>query len=94
MYLIYYLVMIKANIYEAKAHLSKYLARVEKGEVVVLCRRNVPVAEIRPLARSRARRRPVGFLAGKFAVPPSFFAPLPEEVLDAFEGRTPRRRKR
>ena len=88
-YLVYYLVMIKVNIYQAKAHLSRYLARVEKGEVVVLCKRNVPVAEIRPLARKRGRKRPVGFLAGQFSVPASFFAPLPAEVLEAFEGPAP-----
>ena len=41
--------MISLNINEAKAHLSKYLHAVETGETVVLCRRNVPVAEIRLL---------------------------------------------
>ena len=37
--------MISLNINEAKAHLSKYLHAVETGETVVLCRRNVPVAD-------------------------------------------------
>ncbi|MBI5438635.1 MAG: type II toxin-antitoxin system prevent-host-death family antitoxin [Nitrosomonadales bacterium] len=41
--------MISLNINKAKAHLSKYLHAVESGETVVLCRRNVPIAEIRPL---------------------------------------------
>lgn len=39
--------MLKVNIAQAKAHLSKYLESVERGETVVLCRRNVPIAEIR-----------------------------------------------
>ena len=42
--------MIRLNIHEAKTHLSEYLQRMEKkGEPIVLCRRNVPIAEIRPL---------------------------------------------
>jgi antitoxin (DNA-binding transcriptional repressor) of toxin-antitoxin stability system len=78
--------MIKLNMHEAKTHLSKHIARLAEGEVIILCRRNVPVAEIRPLPRAPARRRRVGFMRGEFRVPDSFFAPLPEEVLGAFEG--------
>ncbi|MBN1419498.1 MAG: type II toxin-antitoxin system Phd/YefM family antitoxin [Planctomycetes bacterium] len=79
--------MIRINIHEAKTHLSKYLARVEKGEAIVLCKRNVPIAEIRPIPRPGARKRPVGFMKGRFTVPAAFFEPLPEETLRAFEGR-------
>ena len=39
--------MIRLNIHEAKTHLSKYLAKLEKGETILLCRRNEPIAEIR-----------------------------------------------
>jgi prevent-host-death family protein len=80
--------MIRLNIHEAKTHLSRYLARVEEdGETILLCRRNVPVAEIRPLEKPRREPRPVGLYAGQFLVPPEFFDPLPEEILAAFEGR-------
>jgi len=78
--------MIKVNIAEVKAHLSRHLERVENGETIVICRRNVPIAEIRPLARMPAERRPVGIDRG-MQVPASFFAPLPDAVLEAFEGR-------
>jgi antitoxin (DNA-binding transcriptional repressor) of toxin-antitoxin stability system len=71
--------MIRLNIHEAKTHLSRYLARLEGGETIVLCRRNVPIAEIRPLGRRRRRPRPVGLAAGMFVVPESFFEPLPAE---------------
>ena len=77
--------MIRINIAEAKTHLSHYLESVEKGEVVVLCRRNIPIAEIRPIPRLPAEPRPVGIDRG-MTVPPSFFEPLPADVLDAFEG--------
>ena len=61
------------------------LDRVARGETIVLCRRNVPVAEIRPLAQRRTEERPVGIDPG-LVVPDSFFEPLPEDLLRAFEG--------
>jgi antitoxin (DNA-binding transcriptional repressor) of toxin-antitoxin stability system len=79
--------MIKINIHEAKTHLSRYLKRLAKGERIVLCMRNVPIAEIRPLPVPDAKPRPIGLARGRFTVPPSFFEPLPDELLDGFEGR-------
>lgn len=78
--------MIKLNVHEAKTHLSRWLKRLERGETIVLCRRNVPIAEIRPLPRAPRKARPIGLRADDFQVPASFFEPLPEEVIDAFEG--------
>jgi prevent-host-death family protein len=77
--------MIRVNIAEAKTHLSHYLESVEKGEIVVLCRRNVPIAEIRPIPKAPQEPRPVGIDRG-MTIPASFFEPLPEGLLDAFEG--------
>lgn len=37
-------------------------------------------------AQSPITRRPIGLAKGTFQVPPSFFEPLPDEILDAFEG--------
>ena len=76
--------MIQVNIADAKAHLSRYLGRVEQGETVVLCRRNVPVAEIRPLPTAPGGLRPVGIDRG-MVVPPSFFEPLPADLLAPFQ---------
>jgi prevent-host-death family protein len=78
--------MILVNIYEAKAKLSEYLARVAAGESVVICRHNRPVAELRPVAATRTDPRPFGLAAGTFEVPDSFFEPLPGEDVDAFYG--------
>jgi len=79
--------MIVLNVHEAKTHLSKYLERVAKGETIVLAKRNVPIAEIRPLARLRKTKRRIGLAKGKFRVPRAFFEPLPDALLDAFEGK-------
>jgi len=81
-----YRIMIRVNIADAKAGFSRYLERVENGEIVILCRRNVPIAEIRPIARLPEKPRPVGIDRG-MAIPPSFFEPLPDDLLDAFDGR-------
>lgn len=77
--------MIRVNLADAKSRLSQYLDRVERGETVILCRRNVPVAEIRPLPRPLTGPRPIGTDPG-LVIPDSFFDPLPEDLLDAFEG--------
>ncbi len=79
--------MIRLNIHEAKTHLSRYLEKVEHGETIVLCRRNIPIAEIRPLVKPLKGRRPIGLGKGLIKIPPSFFEPLPDEILDAFEGK-------
>ena len=78
-------VMIRVNIADAKTHLSRYLDSVEKGEMVVICRRNVPIAEMRPVSRPLTEPRPVGIDRG-MAIPSAFFEPLPDDLLDAFEG--------
>jgi len=81
-----YIVMIRVNVHEVKARLSEYLARVEGGEVVLICRRNVPVAELRAVAEPGQGDRPRGLARGTFQVPPSFFDPLPADFLAGFHG--------
>jgi antitoxin (DNA-binding transcriptional repressor) of toxin-antitoxin stability system len=75
------------NMHEAKTRLSEIVAGLRPGDRVVLCRRNRPVAEIRPLPASSAEPRPVGLGKGLVEIPPSFFEPLPEEIVEAFEGK-------
>ena len=87
--LVYKKVMIKLNIHEAKTHLSRYLGKLARGETILLCKRNIPIAEIRPLPSDRKTKRPVGLAKGKFKVPPSFFEPLPPDVLASFYGQEP-----
>ena len=81
-----YMVMKKVNVHEAKANLSRYLEEAEKGEVVVVCRRNVPVAEIRALPARPPRPRPIGLGKGRVQVTEDFFEPLPEKVIESFSG--------
>ena len=80
--------MIVTNINEVKARLSEYLEAVSRGERVVICKRNTPIAELRAIVPARSELRKVGGAAGRMTVPESFFLPLPEEVLSDFEGGT------
>ena len=51
--------MIKLNIHEIKTQLSKYIELVEAGETVLVCKRNIPVAEIRSIGKTKQKRKPV-----------------------------------
>ncbi|MEI6809720.1 MAG: type II toxin-antitoxin system Phd/YefM family antitoxin [bacterium] len=66
------------NINEAKTHLSEYARRVKSGQRIVLCDRNKPFAEIRPLASTPEGRRPFGLARGRITVPDNFNDPDPE----------------
>jgi prevent-host-death family protein len=81
-----YMTMLIVNIYEAKAKLSEFLDLASKGERVVICKRNQPVAELRAVESVRTEPRPIGLARGQVVVPDSFFQPLPDDILDAFGG--------
>lgn len=40
----------RANVGQVKEHFSAYVAKAEKGEPTLVCRRNRPVAELVPIA--------------------------------------------
>ena len=82
--------MKKLNIHEAKTHLSAVLAKLRPGDKVLICRRNNPIAELRALPVTRRKPRPFGLDAGRLKVPPSFFEPLPDDMLELFEGNPER----
>ncbi len=71
---------------EAKTTLSKLIARAEAGEEVVICRGNVPVVKLVAVAPKRTPRVP-GRYKGEFTLTDAFFEPLPDDILDAWEGK-------
>jgi prevent-host-death family protein len=71
------------SVHEAKAQLSKLLAKVERGEEVVIARAGKPIAKLVGIGDS-ATVPTLGADAGTFLVPDDFDAPLPADVLDAF----------
>jgi len=64
-----------------------YLHRVEQGETLLVLRGERPVAEIKLVSPPPAQPRPFGLCAGEFTVPADIDEPLPEDVLEQFEGR-------
>ena len=77
--------MKRLNIHEAKTHLSRELAALAPGEVILICKNNEPVAELRALAKRPAQQRPWGLDRGVFKVPADINAPLPSDELEAWE---------
>lgn len=75
------------DIQQFQEALASYLDQVAGGETIVLCKDNVPIAEIRPLPAPRKTPRPLGLAKGMVEIPPSFFEPLPPDILAAFEGQ-------
>jgi prevent-host-death family protein len=73
----------EVNVHEAKTHLSKLLARVASGEEIIIARAGKPVARLVPYRTSQERR--LGSDAGGYEIPEDFDAPLPEDLLRAFE---------
>jgi prevent-host-death family protein len=69
------------NVGEAKTHLSDLLARAERGEEIVVARAGKPVVRLTPIERPSRRQ----FGTMKLNVPESFFEPLPEGELAAWE---------
>ncbi|GAX41243.1 prevent-host-death protein [Tolypothrix sp. NIES-4075] len=65
----------------------KYLNKVEAGESFVIVQADKPIAELKPITSAKKKMRPFGLSAGEFTVADDFDAPLPEEILNAFEGR-------
>lgn len=77
---------IEMNIHEAKAKLSYLIQQMEAGETVRICRRNTPIAELKPVAATSPQQRPVGLCAAEFTVPDAFSEPLSEEELALWNG--------
>ena len=74
------------NVHAAKSQLSRLLDAAMAGEDVVIAKAGKPVVRLVPI-EGKQQRRKLGTLAGQFRVPDDFDDPLPDEILDAFEGR-------
>lgn len=71
------------GVHEAKTHLSRLLERVAAGEEIAITRRGEEVARLVPSPGGATRQ--FGLDRGRLEIPESFDAPLPDDVLAAFE---------
>ena len=76
--------MTVVNVHQAKTRLSQLLAQVEAGEEVVIARRGEPVARL--VSYKPRGKRQFGAMKGQVVIDDSFFDPLSEEELKAWEG--------
>jgi prevent-host-death family protein len=78
------------NVADAKARLPELIERAAMGEEIVLARNGKPRARLVPLAPPDRSLRTPGKGKGRFKMRRDFDAPLPDEVLDEFEGSSRR----
>lgn len=78
--------MLQVSVEEIQRDLAAYLQQVEARETVVIVRAGQPVDEMKPVVPSTKTLRPFSLCAGQFTVPDDFDAPLPQDILNTFEG--------
>ena len=74
------------NIDEAKTHFSNLVEEACQGQEIVISKSGKPMARLIGIIPAKPIRKP-GFLKGKIEIADDFDAPLPSDILDAFEGR-------
>ena len=78
---------IQVNIHDAKTHLSRLVDQVAAGAGdVVIAKAGKPVALLTRLPVDKPFRTP-GFLKDRIRIADDFDAPLPADLLEAFEGK-------
>jgi prevent-host-death family protein len=78
--------MTTVNIHAAKTNLSRLLEEVAAGEEIIIAKAGKPLARLVPMNALKTERRVLGLLEGEGAIPLWFDDPLPDDLLDAFEG--------
>ena len=78
--------MSKVNIHEAKTHFSRLVEAAARGEEVIISRAGKPAARLVGYEQD-APALHFGLLKGRVEIAEDFDAPLPEDILEAFEGR-------
>jgi prevent-host-death family protein len=72
------------NIHEAKTRLSALIARVCKGETIIIAKAGKPVVKLVPIVNDDRPREP-GRFKGKITMAPDF-TKTPDDIIAAFEG--------
>ena len=74
------------NLHAAKTHFSRLVDEAAAGREIIIAKAGKPVARLVPLDSGARPKRTLGHLRHGH-IPEAFDAPLPDEVLDSFEGR-------
>ena len=76
--------MIIVPLAEAKNNLSKLVDDAAAGQVITIAKHGRAMARLVPVGKPSAQR--IGAMKGKLVLPDDFDSPLPDDMLDAFEG--------
>jgi prevent-host-death family protein len=74
------------NLHAAKTHFSRLVDEAAAGREIIIAKAGKPVARLMPLESGIRAKRTLGHLRGG-RIPEVFDLPLPDDVLDGFEGR-------
>ena len=80
--------MKQVNIYEAKTDLSRLVDKASKGETFIIAKAGTPLAKLGPIVEEKPKKIKYGLMKGKVKFATDFDDPLPDWVLDAFEGKS------
>ena len=78
------------NMHEAKTHFSKLVEAVTGGEEIVVAKAGKPAARLVPIDRGKRQGVRFGLMKGEIVIAEDFDAPLPDDLLQAFEGESSR----
>ena len=76
--------MIVVPLGEAKNNLSKLVDEAASGKVITIAKHGRAMAQLVPMGKTTGRR--IGAMKGMLDIPNDFDAPLPDDLVDAFEG--------
>ena len=74
------------NLHAAKTHFSRLVDEAAAGNEIIIAKAGKPVAKLVPLDSAPAGKRTLGRLRHA-RIPDSFYEPLPDDLLESFEGR-------
>jgi prevent-host-death family protein len=77
-------IMIIVPLAEAKNNLSKLVDDAAAGQIITIAKHGRALARLVPVGKTSGQR--IGAMKGKLVLAEDFDAPLPDDMLDAFEG--------
>ena len=78
--------MKQVNLYEAKTHLSELVEQAARGEEIVIAKAGKPMVRLVAVGAEKPKRQ-FGFMKGQIWMAGDVDAPLPDDLLDLFEGK-------
>ncbi|MBI5216601.1 MAG: type II toxin-antitoxin system Phd/YefM family antitoxin [Ignavibacteriae bacterium] len=72
---------------EFYSNVQQYIESVLKGENLVIAQKDQPAIRMEPIEHEINQPRPYGLAKGKIFIADDFDDPLPDYILDEFEGK-------